>query len=198
MADIALEFPEEATKKERTIDWKLLAEVSDKDFGFNTPKEKTNITRFSVRILLFNEKQDICVIKSEKYGYMQLPGGGIEKDESILDGLKRETREETGFLIKDIKPLGYTVERREDIRNTHNFDQDISYVFSALPDKEVGTNYMDDEIAERFKPIWISLSDFISEQESHEGKIGNYSGCFATKRDLEIAKYYYEVIVKQN
>lgn len=116
--------------------------------------------------MLLNEKQEICVIKSEKYGYMQLPGGGIEKDESILDGLERETCEETGFLIKDIKPLGFTVEKREDIRNTHEFDQDISYVFSALPDKEIGTNYMDDEIAEGFKPIWISLDDFIPEQEA--------------------------------
>lgn len=186
-----IQFPTNATNEERTIDWRKIAEIKDADFGFDTPKEKTNITRYGVRVLLFNEKQEICVIKSEKYGYMQLPGGGIEKDESILDGLKRETREETGFLIKDIKPLGFTVEKREDIRNTHEFDQDISYVFSALPDKEIGTNYMDDEIAEGFKPIWISLDDFISEQEAREGKIENYSGCFATRRDLEIVRYYY-------
>lgn len=189
-------FPQNATEKERTLNWKQIAIISDKDFGFNTPKEKTNITRFGVRVLLFNERQEICVIKSEKYGYMQLPGGGIDEGESILEGLKRETREETGFLIKNIKPLGYTVEKREDIRNTHEFDQDISYVFSALPDKEIGTNYMDDEIAEGFKPIWISLDDFISEQEAREGKIENYSGCFATRRDLEITKYYCRIIDK--
>lgn len=183
-------FPKNATNEERIADWRLIAEIKDADFGFNTPKEKTNITRFGVRVLLFNERQEICVIKSEKYDYMQLPGGGIEKDESILDGLKRETREETGFLIKDIKPLGITIEKRGDIRNTHEFDQDISYIFSASPDKEVGTNYMDDEIAEGFKPIWISLDDFISEQEAREGKIENYSGCFATRRDLEIVRYY--------
>lgn len=184
-------FPENATNEERIADWRLIVEIKDADFGFNTPKEKTNITRFGVRVLLFNERQEICVIKSEKYDYMQLPGGGIDEGESISEGLKRETREETGFLIKDIKPLGFTVEKREDIRNTHEFDQDISYVFSALPDKEIGTNYMDDEIAEGFKPIWISLDDFISEQEGREGKIENYSGCFATRRDLEIVRYYY-------
>lgn len=189
-------FPDKATDYEKNINWQLIVKISDKDFGFNTPKEKTNIMRFGVRVLLFNERQEICVIKSEKYDYMQLPGGGIEKDESILDGLKRETREETGFLIKNVNPLGYTVEKREDIRNTREFDQDISYIFSASPDKEVGTNYMDDEIAEGFKSIWIKLEDFIIEQESNEGKIKNYSGCFSNRRDLEIAKYYRRVISK--
>ena len=50
---------------------------------------------------------------------------------------------------------------------------------------------MDDEIAEGFKPIWIKLEDFIAEQQSCEGKIENYSGCFSNRRDLEIAKFYY-------
>lgn len=72
---------------------------------------------------------------------MQLPGGGIDNGESIADALLRETREETGFLIKDINPIGYTLKKREDIHNTHDFNQDISYVFSASPDKEVSTNF---------------------------------------------------------
>ena len=62
-----------------------------------------------------NDKGEFCVVKSEKYGYMQLPGGGIDNGESITDALLRETREETGFLIKDINPIGYTLEKREDI-----------------------------------------------------------------------------------
>lgn len=27
--------------------------------------------------LLYNEQGKICVVKSEKYGYFQLPGGGL-------------------------------------------------------------------------------------------------------------------------
>lgn len=183
-------FPENATDSERKVDWQKIAEITDADFGFATPKEKTGKTRFCVRLLMLNNEGELCVIKSEKYGYMQLPGGGIDEGENITDALRRETREETGFLIKDIKPIGYTLEKREDIRNTHDWDLDISYVFSASPDKEVGTNYMDDEIAEGFKPIWIKLEDFINEQQSNEGKIENYSGCFSNKRDLEIARHF--------
>ena len=185
-----IRFPENATNKERIIEWCRIAEIEDADFGFNTPKEKTGNTRFCVRIILPNDKNEICVIRSEKYGYMQLPGGGIDDGENITEALRRETKEETGFLIKNIKPIGYTLERREDVRNNHDWDQDISFVFTALSDKEVGTKYMEDEVAEGFKPIWIKLEDFIAEQEGNEGKIESYSGCFSNKRDLEIARYF--------
>ena len=179
-----------ATENEKSINWQQITEISDKDFGFNTPKEKTDEIRFCVRVLLFNDEDEICVVKSEKYGYMQLPGGGIEDGESIIEALRRETEEETGFLIDSIEPIGFTFERREDIRNTHSWGRDISYVFKASSSKEVGTHYMEDEKTEGFKPIWTSLDDFIAEQERNEGKIESYSGCFSNRRDLEIAKYF--------
>ena len=189
-------FPKNATSEEREITWQKIAEITDADFGFDTPKEKTGISRFCVRILLFNEKNEICIIKSEKYGYTQLPGGGIDENENILEGLKRETHEETGFLVKDIEPIGYTVEKREDIRNTHDFDQCISFVFVARPGKNVGTNYMEDEIAEDFRPIWVKLEEFIEEKEKEldTKKPKSYSGNFSNKRDLEIAKYYQKTL----
>lgn len=183
---VAIKFPENATNEEQAIGWQKIAEIKDSDFGFDTPKEKTGNTRFCVRVILPNDTGEICVIKSEKYGYMQLPGGGIDDGENIIEALCRETEEETGFLIKDIKPLGYTLEKREDARNNHNWDQDISFVFTAIPDREVGTNYMEDEIAEGFKPIWINPEEFIEKQTSNEGKIESYSGCFSNKRDLVI------------
>ena len=169
---------------------RTINEISDEDFGFKTPRAKTGKIRFCVRILLLNDKGEICVIKSENHGYMQIPGGGIDEGESIVEALRRETEEETGFLIKNIVPIGYAVERREDVRNNHDYDQYISFVFSALPEREVGTKYMEDEIAEGFRPIWIRLEDFIAEQMSIEGKIESYSGCFSNRRDILIAKYF--------
>lgn len=196
MSELKVGFPEGATNDERKMKWRKIAEISDKDFGFNIPKAKTGKKRYDVRILLLNSKNEICVIKSEKHGYMQIPGGGIDEGENIIDALRRETEEETGWLISDIKPIGYTLERREDVRNTHDYDQDVSFVFSALPEKEVGTNYMEDEIVEGFRPIWIRLEDFIAEQASIEGKIKNYYGCFSNRRDLLIAKYFQNMILK--
>lgn len=160
-----LVFPEKATDDERQMNWQEITEIADKDFGFDTPKYKSGKIRFNVRLLMQRDDNLICVVKSEKYGYMQFPGGGIEDGENIIEALRRETQEETGFLIKDIKPIGYTIEKREDIRNTHDWDLSISFVFSALPEKDVGTNYTDDEIAVGFRPIWIRLEDFIVEQK---------------------------------
>ena len=191
-----IRFPKNATNEERTVEWHKIAEIEDADFGFNAPKEKTDEIRFCVRVLLFNDKNEICVIKSEKYGYTQLPGGGIENDESIVGALKRETKEETGWLISNIEPIGYTLERREDKRNTHSWGKDISYVFKAIPIKQVGTNYMEDEITEGFKPIWLRLEDFIIEKEQHKGKIESYSGCFSDRRDLLITKYFQNRLLK--
>ena len=191
-------FPENVTSREQAINWQKIAEIKDADFGFNDPEEKTIEIRFCVRVLLLNDKGEICVVKSEKYAYMQLPGGSIEEGESIIEALKRETVEETGWLISDIEPIGFTLERREDKRNTHSWNRSISYVFKANPTKQVGTNYMEDEIAEGFKPIWLKLADFIAEQERNEGHIESYSGNFSNRRDLLIAKYYEKLKQEQN
>ena len=164
--------------------------------GKYTPRAKNDKVKYNVRLLIQRGDNLICVVKSEKYGYMQLPGGGIENCESIMDALRREAREETGFLINDIRPVGYIVEKREDIRNSHDWNQAISFVFSALSGKEVGINYTEDEIAEGFKPMWIKLEDFIVEQEKNEGKKESYSGCFSNKRDLEIAKFFKSLMLQ--
>ena len=66
-----IQFPADATNEERAITWHKIAEVKDSDFGFNTPKEKTGNTRFCVRVIIPNDKNEFCVIKSEKYGYGQ-------------------------------------------------------------------------------------------------------------------------------
>ena len=182
-------FPINATDEERAIDWQKIAEISDQDFGFTDIAERANFTGYSVRVLLYNESQQICVIKSEKYGYLQLPGGGIETGENIIEALIRETREESGFLMKDIEPLGYVAEHRKSIRNDHSWNQNIAYVFKAKVGEEVGTDYMDDEIAESFKPVWMDLSSAIEFFRASEGHIENYSGNFSNRRDLRICEF---------
>lgn len=183
-----MEFPESSTQKELSLTWLRIAEISDKDFGFTDLEKKTDKIRFSVRVLLYNDKGEICAVKSEKYGYFQLPGGGVEKGESIIEAAIRETKEESGYLMKNIEALGYTIEHRKSIRNKHDWGRDISFVFSAVATENVGTNYMEDEISEGFFPIWVDINEAAEVLTKNEGHIESYSGNFSNRRDLEILK----------
>ena len=184
-------FSGKGYKRGQQIKWQLIAEISDDDFGFAHQKQlKGNKTRFNVRCILQNNNGEICIVKSEKYGYMQIPGGGINDEETIIDALHREVQEETGFLIVDVKPIDYVLEKREDIQNNHDWNKAISYVFSASLGKEVGTNYTEDENIDGFKPIWMALDTFIIEKEKIKDKDNSYSGYFSDRRDLEIAKFF--------
>ena len=51
-----ISYPAEATENEKNIKWKLLGKIYDKDFGFTDLEEKTDNIRFSVRVLLYNER----------------------------------------------------------------------------------------------------------------------------------------------
>ena len=183
-----MEFPESASMAEREIKWRKIAEISDADFGFTDLTEKPDKARFGVRVCLFNERGEICMIKSEKYGYHQMPGGGIDEGEGILEALMRETAEETGWKIKDVEPLGYVIEHREGARDRRPFNRWVEFAFTAQTDEFVGTNYMDDEIAEGFTPVWLTVDKAVKIFESAEGKIENYSGNFSNRRDLLVLK----------
>jgi len=68
---------------------------------------RTEMTELTVLCLIRNGEKYLLQdrIKEDWRGYT-LPGGHIEPDESIVDAVIRETREETGLLIKNPKLCG--------------------------------------------------------------------------------------------
>lgn len=57
----------------------------------------------SVRGLILNEDEThLCLIRREKRGFLYYvaPGGGLEKGEDPIYGLRREVREETGLELE--------------------------------------------------------------------------------------------------
>jgi 8-oxo-dGTP diphosphatase len=61
----------------------------------------TQPSRHSVSVsgVVVNEEGKVLVVQRRDTGKWEIPGGVLELDESIHDGLRREVREETGIEI---------------------------------------------------------------------------------------------------
>ncbi len=76
------------------------------------------IERYAVRALLLTPEEEVLLMRIRAPGtnraFWIAPGGGLEPDEGIDNGLRRELREELGLLDFEIGPL---VWRRHHIFN---------------------------------------------------------------------------------
>ncbi len=83
---------------------RLLFEIDLDDYN----KSGKAFIRPSARAIIIKDNK-IYMVHSLVYDYYKFPGGGIEKNESNIDALIRETKEEAGLVvIKDsIKEYGY-------------------------------------------------------------------------------------------
>lgn len=58
--------------------------------------------RIGVRAIL-KHNDDFILVYNKHWNLYTLPGGGVNENESLIDALRREVKEETGFNIKAIK-----------------------------------------------------------------------------------------------
>ncbi len=152
---------------------KLLYEFDYKDYENCTKSYERN----AVRAIIFKEDK-IAMVKSDKEGYYKFPGGGMEKNESRIDTLIRETLEETGLSIipETIKEYGYTCEKR---KGTYDFDEVFiqnSYYYTAEVSDDVSQLSLDDYE----KALGYHL-EFVSPQIAFEANIEtgkNYHSSF--------------------
>ncbi|HAR54868.1 TPA: hypothetical protein DCR79_01070 [Patescibacteria group bacterium] len=101
--------------------------------------------------LIINDKDEILLIKSPKWGdkYI-LPGGHIEHEETIVQAVIRETKEETGL---DVKPL-YLVNIGSVI-NDPFFKRKAHFVFLDIACQLI-SGEMKADIEEVSETIWVS------------------------------------------
>lgn len=95
----------------------------------------------------------IYMVHSLVYDYYKFPGGGIEKDESTIDALIRETKEEAGLIvIKDsIKEYGYVHRvQKADEPSYSKFIQDNFYYICDVENKKLEQQLDDYENFEKF------------------------------------------------
>jgi len=127
---------------------RLLFEIDLKNYDKNGKAFK----RPSARAIIIKDNK-IYMVHSLVYDYYKFPGGGIEKDESNIDALIRETAEEAGLVvIKDsIKEYGYVhrIQKAKD-EGYSMFIQDNFYYLCDIENKKIEQNLDDYEDFEKF------------------------------------------------
>ena len=75
--------------------------------------------------LILNENDEIFLMKSPKWdGQWLVPGGKIEKGDSMKETVKKEVLEETGLEVEDIELLNV-----KDGGNPDDFERDTHFIF---------------------------------------------------------------------
>ena len=127
---------------------KLLFEIDKKNYDNGG---KAFIRPSARAIIIKNNK--IYMVHSLVYDYYKFPGGGIEKDESSIDAVIRETKEEAGLIIiKDsIKEYGYVHRKHKSIDpNYEIFDQYNYYYLCDVENNILKQNLDDYEKEEKY------------------------------------------------
>lgn len=128
--------------------------------------DKQHFIRKATRAIVLNG-DNILLLYTKRYHDYSLPGGGIDKGESNIDGLVRELKEETGaHNVKNIVDFGLY----EEFRPWHKDNFDIvhmqSYCYTCTIDDELLEPELEDhELNNGMHPVWINIHQAIAHNE---------------------------------
>lgn len=101
----------------------------------------------------------IALVFASKKGYYKFPGGGINGDESNIEALIREVREEAGLDVDpdSITEYGYVIRRQKSSRDDGVFEQ-VNYYYVCSCSSVVGEQELDDyEAEDGFVLQWVDV-----------------------------------------
>ena len=127
---------------------RLLFEMDKKDYDNCTH----SFVRNSARSIIIRNGT-VAMIHSLKYDYYKFPGGGIERGEDPIDAMIRETREESGLVVKPetIKEYGYVHRvQKSDSDETKCFVQDNYYYLCEAEECKVSQDLDEYECKESY------------------------------------------------
>lgn len=107
---------------------RLLFKIDTKDYNPNG----TKFTRPSARSIIIREGK-IAMIHSTKYDYYKFPGGGMEENESAVEALIRETKEESGLVVipESIREYGYVHRVQRGVKEDMFVQDNYYYICAA-------------------------------------------------------------------
>ena len=150
------------------------------------------IYRNAARAIILNDHK-ILLVYSDTTKEYKFPGGGIDKEETRQEALKREVLEEVGREVKSVNEcLGYTDQIYNDIYDTHKyFYQRSYYYFCEITEEYHGLKLSESERALRFLPKWVEIDEAI---RINEEKIASGTAFPWTEREL----YVHELLKGMN
>lgn len=105
----------------------------------------------------------ILLMYTKRYNDYSFPGGGVELEEDLIVGLKRELREETGAKnIEVISEFGYVDEYRPHYKPDYDLIHMLSYFYICKVDENFDDAKLEDyEVANGMTPVWIEIDEAI-------------------------------------
>ena len=133
---------------------KLLFEIDKKNYD----NDGKAFVRPSARAIIIKNNK-IYMVHSLVYDYYKFPGGGIEKNESNIDALIRETKEEAGLVvIKDsIKEYGYVHRVKKAKDSGYSIFIQDNYYYICDVENNILEQQLDDY--ENFEKFTLELVD---------------------------------------
>lgn len=126
----------------------------------------SQFTRKATRAIVLNG-HNILMMYTQRYHDYTLPGGGVDDNEDLIEGLKRELTEETGAQnICNIQPFGEYQEYRPWYKNDYEVMHMISYCYTCNIDKVLQKPSLEDyEIKNGMKAVWINIFEAIAHNQ---------------------------------
>lgn len=171
---------------------KLLAIFREKDV-FPDKKTQEGVIKYEKRptgkAIVFDNEEKIALVGNRINDFYLLPGGGIDSDETVEDGIVRECLEEIGYQVKLNQFLGII----EDYR-ARDKKHCINYCYSAKLVGEKGELALtEDEKKNGLYVRWVSLDKAIAILEKEiellkKGEVTFYNTGFNILRDAFFLK----------
>ncbi len=121
-----------------------------------------NYSRVACRAIIIKDDK-ILVSYETKNGRFMLPGGGLEDNETDIECIKREIKEETGYIIEPSSALFQIDEYYDDFKWTNRY-------FKAEIIGETTNNLTNLEKEMGLEPRWLPLNDVLKALEEYQNE----------------------------
>lgn len=148
--------------------------------------------RVSARGVMIKDGK-ILLMYTKRYNDYTFPGGGVDCEEHLHSGLKREMLEETGAVdVEIIEELGYIEDFRPYARADYDLVHEKSYFYLCDTDKFEEAQFEDYEIKNGMKHVWIELDEAITHNKKVIEQKENSLGLSIVRetRAMEIVRDY--------